>query len=576
MATIALSRPAAERPSWGARLREPGVVIPTIAALLLLYLTVVPLLMLLLGSFQVEGAQGLTLANYVAAYSQARTYRLLLNSILYGAGSSAVAFMLGGSLAWIVERTNTPGRKYFYALSLVPIIVPGVLSTIAWIFLLSPKIGWINVTLKSLFGLENPPFDAFTLGGMIWVEGLQLSPLVFLTMAAAFKSMDPSLEESAMMSGAGNWATLRRVTLRLLVPAVASSLLIMFVRGLESFETPALIGIPARVPVFTSEIYLALRNYPPNFGVAGALAIGLMLISVAGVWLYHRMTARSDQFGTVTGKAFRPRVIDLGSWRFAATGYLVAYFFVVIGLPFFILLWSSMLPFYRQPSLQGLQFWSWENYQFVVGYPRAALALRNSVMLALGTATAVSLLTAIIAWITVKTKLPGRQWLDLMAFLPIGIPGLVLGISMILLYLSFPVPIYGTLWILIIAYTTKYLPYGMRSNSGAMVQIHRELEEAGHMSGASWWTTFIKVTLPLLRPGLIAGWIYIFVVSVRELSASVLLASSESTVLSILVFDLFEGGKQTAVAAFAVMMILGLLIVVGVVNKVSGQFGIRS
>ncbi len=576
MATATLARPRLRGVPWGHYLRDPGVLLPTGAALLLLYLTVVPLAMLLVGSFRVEDQAGLSVANYIEAYSQPRTYRLLLNSFVYGVGSALVAFALGTSLAWIVERTNTPFRQLFYALSLVPLIVPGVLGTIAWIFLLSPKIGWINVALKSLLGLPDAPFDIFTMGGMVWVEGLYLSPLVFLVMSAAFKSMDPSLEESAMMSGASTWATLRRVTLRLLLPAVASALLLMFVRGLESFEIPALVGIPAKVPVLTSEIFLALRNYPPNFGLAGALAIGLMAISATGVLLYHRLTARAESFGTITGKAFRPRVLDLGRWRYATFAYLALYFLVIIGLPFFILLWSSLLPFYRQPSPQALQYLSLENYAFLWSYPRAQLAVRNSFLLALGAATGVSLLTAIIAWITVKTRLPGRGLLDLLAFLPIGVPGLVLGVSLIWLYVTVPLPIYGTLWVLVIAYVTKYLPYGMRTNSGAMVQIHRELEEAGQVSGASWWTTFTRVTLPLLRPGLVAGWIYIFVVSIRELSASVLLATSESTVLALLVFDLFESGKQTAVAALGVLMIAGLILVVAAVYRISGQFGIRS
>jgi iron(III) transport system permease protein len=577
MATIAFPRPRpseVERP-W-ARWLDPGRLIPLGAALILVYLTIVPLAMLVVGSLSVEGQPGLTLANYAEAYSRGRTYRLLANSFVYAIGSALLAFALGTSLAWIVERTNTPFRQWFYGLSLVPIIIPGVLGTIAWIFLLSPKIGWVNTSLKALFGLEEAPFNVFSMGGMIWVEGLHLSPLVFLTMAAAFKSMDPALEESAMMSGAGTGATLRRVTLKLLLPAAASGMLIMFVRGLESFEVPALIGIPARTPVFTSEIYLALHKFPPDFGLAGALAIGLMAISGAGVLLYHRLTSRGDAYSTVTGKAFRPRVLDLGRWRYVTAAFLIVYFLVIVGLPFFILLWSSLLPFYQTPSLAALSFVTWENYQFVFTYPRAQLAARNSLLLAIGAATGVSLLTAIIAWITVKTRLPGRAALDLLAFLPIGIPGLVLGVSMIWLYLTFPLPIYGTIWILIIAYITKYLPYGMRTNSGAMVQIHRELEEAGQMSGASWWTTFRRVTLPLLRPGLMAGWIYIFVVSVRELSTSVLLATSQSTVLSLLIFDLFESGKQTAVAAVGVMMITGLVVVVGIVNKISGQFGIRA
>jgi iron(III) transport system permease protein len=575
MATVALPREARPQRLWE-RWLDAGRLIPGGAALLLLYLTILPLLMLLLGSLQVQGQAGLTLANYANAYSESRTYRLLLISLVYAFGSSGLAFVLGTMLAWVVERTNTPWRQWFYSLSLVPIIVPGILGTIAWIFLLSPKIGWINASLKALTGLTDAPFDVFTLGGMIWVEGLQLSPLVFLVMAAAFKSMDPALEESAMMAGASTLATLRRVTLRLLLPAAASAVLIMFVRGLEAFEVPLIIGTPGRVFVFTNEIYLALKSSPPQFGVAGALSVGLMLISALGVIAYYRLTTRGDAYSTVTGKAFRPRVLDLGAWRFFSAAFLVLYFLAVVGFPFFILLWSSLLPFYQTPSLAALKFLTFNNYLFLFDYPQFHLALRNSLLLALGAAACVCLLTAIISWITVRTRLPGRAVLDLLAFLPIGIPGLVLGVSMIWLYLTFPLPIYGTLWVLVIAYMTKYLPYGMRTNSGAMVQIHRELEEAGQMSGASWWTTFRRITLPLLRPGLVAGFIYIFVVSVRELSASVLLATKDSVVLSILVLDLYDSGKYASVAALGVMMIVGLIVIVAVVNKLSGQFGIRS
>lgn len=574
MATIALPR-RLERVSW-TRWLEAGLLVPCGAALLLLYLTVFPLGMLLLGSFRVEGQAGLTLENYSGAYSEARIGSLLFNSLVYASGSALLAFALGTSLAWIVERTNTPLRQWFYGLSLVPIIVPGVLGTIAWIYLLSPKIGWINTSLMAVLGLRDPPFDVFSLGGMIWVEGLHLSPLVFLTMSAAFKSMDPTLEESSLMSGAGTLATLRRVTLRLLLPATASALLIMFVRGLEAFEVPRFIGMPGKIFVFTSAIYDALHQNRPDFGGAGALAVGLLAISALGVLLFQRVAAGGDRYSTITGKAFRPRQLDLGRWRYAAAAFLLAYFLVIVGLPFFILLWSSLLPFYQNPSLAALDRVTLENYAFLFGYPRTEVAVRNSFLLGLGAATAVSALTAVIAWITIKTRLPGRGALDLLAFLPIGIPGLVLGVAMIWQYLTFPLPIYGTIWILIIAYTTKYLPYGMRTNSGAMAQIHRELEEAGQMSGASWWTTFTKITLPLLRPGFVAGWIYIFVVSVRELSASVLLATPDSLVLSVLIMDLYDSGKRAAVAALGVLMILALLLVVALVRKVSGQFGIRA
>lgn len=558
---------------------DSALLVPLVAVLLLLYLVAFPLTMLLLGSVSVEGepAKGLTLTNYVETYSSPATYRLLANSVLYAFGSSLLALTLGTGLAWIIERTNTPGRRAFFALSLVPLIVPGIVSTIAWIFLLSGQIGVVNRALMALTGLQDPPFDIFSFGGMMWAEGLHLSPLVFLIMSAAFKSMDPSLEESALTSGSNTGHTLRRITLPILLPAFASATLIMFVRGLESFEVPRLIGVPARIPVLTSQIFDQLHEYPANYGGAGALAVGLLAISAAGVWLYQRLTRRAERYATVTGKAFRPRVLDLGRWRYATLAALVLYFLLIIGLPFAILLFASFIPFYI-PSLDMLSKLTLENYRFVFEHPSARDGVRNSLLLGATAATATMALTAVIAWITTKTRLRGRAALDFLAFVPIAIPGLVLGVSFILQYLSPAfrfLPIYGTLWILVIAYTTKYLPYGMRTNSSAMLQIHRELEEASAVSGASWWTMFRRITLPLLRPALVAGWLYIFIVSVRELSASVLLVTSESTVLAVVIFDLFESGKSNAVAALSVMLIITLVLIVIAVQRITGRFGIK-
>jgi iron(III) transport system permease protein len=454
--------------------------------------------------------------------------------------------------------------------------LPGVLEAIAWIFLLSPKFGYINVALIYLFGLDAPPFNVFSLPGMIWVHSVGQVPLAFLMMVAAFKSMDPSLEESAMMSGANTFQTLRRVTLRLLMPTSASVLLILFVRTLESFETPAIIGIPARIYVYTSEIYLAFNEYPPDYGRGAALAVGLLVLSALGVRLYSRSTREGKRFQTVTGKAFRPREFDLGRWRWAGFAFLLIYFVVVVLLPFLVMLWASFLPFFATPSLAALQKLSFENYHYLATFRPFWNAMTNSIMLALMSASGAMILTSLIAWIVYKSRLPGSWLLDFLAFVPITVPGIVLGMALILFYVAFPIPIYGTIWVLLIAYVTRFIPYGMRASSGAIMQIHSELEEAAGTSGASWWQTFWRVTLPLLRPGFVAGWIYIFIVSFREFSTSILLATGESRVLSILLFTMFEQGQVTVVAAIGILMILTLLMIVAVFYKVSGHVGIQS
>ena len=574
MATAAI--PRTDRPSVSL---DPALLIPVFGAGVLVYLAVLPLLMLFIGSFQAEVAPRefvYTLKNYQAAYASEYTYSTFVNSLIFASGSSALTFILGTMLAWLTERTNTPLRSIFVPIAVVPLILPGVLESIAWIFLLSPKFGYLNVWLMNLFGLQSPPFNVFSLPGMIWVHSVGQVPLAFLLMVAAFKSMDPSLEESAMMSGANTWQTLRRVTLRLLMPTAGSVLLILFVRTLESFETPALIGIPARIYVYTSEIYLAFNEYPPDYGRCGALAVGLLLLSAVGVWLYTRATKEGKKFQTVTGKAFRPRQFDLGGWKWVGFGFLTFYFVFVVLLPFLVLFWASFLPFFATPSWDAINKLSLDNYRYLGGFRPFWDAMKNSIILATMTATVAMALTSLVAWIVYKSRLPGSWVLDFLAFVPITIPGIVMGMSLILLYVAFPIPIYGTIWVLLIAYVTRYIPYGMRSASGSILQIHGELEEAAAASGASWWETFKRVTLPLLRPGLVAGWIYICIVSFREFSTSVLLATGESRVLSILLFTMFEQGQVTIVAAIGVLMIVTLLSIVAVFYKLTGKIGIQT
>ncbi len=576
MSTVALPRTAK---AGSYVLREPALLVPVVGAGILVYLAVLPLFMLVMGSFQAEVAPRefvYTLKNYHAAYASEYTYSTFKNSLIFASGSAALTFIFGTLLAWLTERTNTPLRAIFVPVAVVPLILPGVLESIAWIFLLSPKFGYLNVWLRDLFGLQSMPFNVFSLPGMIWVHSVGQVPLAFLMMVAAFKSMDPSLEESAMMSGANTWQTFRRVTLRLLVPTAGSVLLILFVRTLESFETPALIGIPARIYVYTSEIFLAFNEYPPDYGRGGALAVGLLVLSAIGVWLYTRATKEGKKFQTVTGKAFRPRQFDLGPWRWVGFGFLTTYFLIVVLLPFLVLFWASFLPFFAAPSWDAVQKLSLDNYRYLNGFRPFWDAMKNSIILSTLTATVAMMLTSLVAWIVYKSRLPGSWVLDFLAFVPITIPGIVMGMSLILLYVAFPIPIYGTIWVLLIAYVTRFIPYGMRAASGSILQIHSELEEAAAASGASWWETFRRVTLPLLRPGLVAGWIYICIVSFREFSTSVLLATGESRVLSILLFTMFEQGQVTVVAAIGVLMIATLLSVVALFYKFTGRVGIQT
>ncbi len=544
-----------------------------------LYIAVVPLGFLLWQSFftpqTATKAAEFTFGNYISAYTSPQTLRLFWNSTQFAVGVAAFAFVVGTTLAWMNERTNTPFKSLFYALSLIPLVIPGILFTVAWILLGSPKIGIINLTLMHWFGFEKPLFDIYSMWGMIWVDGLHYSPMAFLLMTAAFRAMDPSLEESATMSGANVFQVLWHITLKLSWPAIFATFLILFVRAIESFEVPALLGLPVGIHVFTSSIYQAVHRYPSNIGLASTYAVTLLLITTVGIYFISRLSSSGSKYSTMTGKGFRPRQIDLGRWRWVAAGVFFLYFALIVVLPFTVLLWSSFQKFYAVPSMQALQSLTLDPYRFVLSYPNLYRSLWNSLLLSFGSATLIMLITSVICWIVVKTKMPGRWLLDNLASLPMVFPGLVLGLALMIFYLNVNIGVYGTMWILFIAYVTRFMPYGLRFNTTSMLQIHKELEESAAMSGATWGTTFRRIILPLLKPGLVAGWIYIMIVSIRELSSSILLYSPGTEVISIIIWELWENGQYVELSALGVLFILMLFVLVMLAQYVGKKFGIK-
>ena len=536
------------------------------------YLAVVPLVYLLHDTF--TGPAGFTLGAFTRAYTaNSQAGQMMLNSVEFAVGSGALALCLGTLLAYVQVRTDAPLKGLFFAASLVPLIIPGILYAAAWIFLADPRIGLINVLLfRPVLG--HGLFNTFSMWGMIWVQGLHLAPIAFLLMGAAFRGMDPALEEAALMAGAPRRVLLRRITMPLVRPAIVSAVLLMFVQSLESFEVPGLLGLQNGIYVFTSRIYFVLRQFPIDYGAAGAYALGLLAFAAAGVAASGWLGRNARSYQTVTGKAFRPRPMELGRARPLVGALVVLFFAVAVVLPVAVLVYASLLRFYSAPSLESLKTMSLANYRALLHMPLATTALRNSVVLGAGAATVVMFLTAVASWVVVRTRAVGRGLLDLVAFTPLVVPGLVLGLALSFVYLRTSLPIYGTLWILLIAYATRYLPYGMRYAGAAMAQTSGELEESAHVCGASWWQTFRRVLMPLASSGILAGWVYILVVSFRELSSSILLYSPGKEVLSILIWEQFENGQFTTLAAIGVCMVAILVVLVLVAYRLGARFGV--
>jgi iron(III) transport system permease protein len=554
--------------------RRPSMVtvVGAITLALLAYLVLSPLFYLVWRGL--TSGQGLSLANIAAAYSVRGTPDMVANSFMFAFGSALVSTVSGTALAFFCVRTNAPMKPLLYAASLIPLIVPGILFTISWVFLLSKDIGLINIVLRAV-GLGWLQVDAFSMLGMILIDGMHQAPLVFLLMYAAFRATDPALEESALMSGATVPQTLRRVTLPLVRPALAGAILISVVRGLESFETPAVLGIPSDNWVFTSRIFQALGSYPVRYDVASIYSISLLILTIAGLLFVQRLNRRGERYQTISGKGFRPRPMDLGAWRWPVSVGFTVYFLFVVLLPLAMLVWMSLMPYSRPPSIAALESVSLDNYGRILSMPGVTSSIKNSAILALTSATAIMLFMSVVAWLSLKSNFRGRRFFDTLASVPLALPGVVLGVALIFIYLRSPLPIYGTLFILFIAYVTKYMPYGMRYAASSLSQISDDLEDSARMSGASWFDTFRRVVLPLIMPGFIAGWVYVMIVSVRELSTSILLYSHNTRVLSVSIWEMWENGETGVLAALGVAMVAVLMALVAVAYKFGAKVGVR-
>jgi len=511
-----------------------------------------------------------TLKNYAEAFLDLEAYRLMVTSFVFGIGASGLSVILALILAWITIRTNAPFRRLFELTAIIPNIIPPILISISWVLLLNPSNGLINVLLMRVFGLEGAPFNIYSISGLIFVEGLILAPLAFLIIAAALKSMDPSLEESAKTLGSGEVGVATRITFPLMRPAILAAWTLNFVRAVESFDTPAIIALPARIDVFTTKIWReAIGSFPANHNLAAAYGVGLLGIALIFVYLYRRFTSQVESFSTVTGKGFRPHQIDLGGWRYAASAAALFFLIVMVVLPFAILTLTSILPYYHVPTWETWQLLTAKHYRYIFQHERVYRAFGNSLFLATVGATLCMLLASLTAYVTVKTKIKARGLLEGLIFIPWAFPGTALAVGLLWAYVSFPVPIYATIWILLIAYVTRFIPYGLRAVTSTVIQIHKELEEASVSCGAGFFATFRRIVFPLMRPGLMAGWIILATIYMREFSASIFLYSPGSEPLGPLLYFLYVDAMHGAMAALGIVISIVCIILIAIAQRFS-------
>ena len=550
--------------------RRPGVAaqvhkrLPVLGLGLLLALLVLPpLYFLVQGSVLVEATGGrsrLSIEHFVGLFGQRGFLSSLANSLIFAIGSAIAALFIGGVNAWIAERTNAPFRTLAYLTTIISLGTPYVLYVSSWLLLLN-RSGPVNSLWRDLTGQSGVLINVYGQFGMILIEGLLWSPLVFLLLASIFRNANLDHEDAARMSGAGMGSLVRRIILPLATPAVAAVAMLVFIRTLEAFEVPALVGMPGKVYVLTTDIYDAMHvSSPPDLGRASALSVLLLMIVAVLLFYYGRLIRNAERFATITGKGYRPRVLDLGVWRGLAGGVLVLNFLFLLVLPASILIWASLLPFYQSFRWSGLALLTLDNYRAVLATPRYTDLLANTLIISTMTASIVMGLTAIVAWMTVR-KSRGAWMLDQLATMPLVFPGIVLAVGVMQFFLKIPVGIYGTIYIIAWALVINYLPYGTRYSVSGMLLIHRELEEAASISGATQIDTFRRIVWPLLAPALLAGWLFVFLLASRVLSIPIMLSGPSSQTMAVAMFDLWSNGQTPELAALGLLWTFAMTII---------------
>jgi iron(III) transport system permease protein len=521
-----------------------------VASFLVLY----PLFYLLFGSLRTSlpGETGtFTLQNYVDAFTSHKILPTIWNTFIVMLGTTLISCPMGLLLVWITTRTDTPFRRTLEILNIFPFLLSPYVAAVAWSLLLSPQIGLLNKFLMDLLHWETPLFDIFTVPGVIWVLVLYYTPYMYLFILGSFKAMDPSMEESARICGSSLLRTIFKITIPLATPAILSGCIIVFVHCAGQFGVPAHLIMPKGEYVLTTTIMRFTQVYPQQYNAAASVSMFLLLISALGVWVQRRFI-RGKEYITVTGKAFRPRLIPLGKWRYLTLAINIVYLILSIAFPYGILLIVSFLNFWSGEVRADML--TLDQYRNVLLEDDATIrSIKNSLFVSVAGSFLCLVMTMLIAYLVIRTKTRGRSFFDYVTTLPVGIPGMVIAVGLLWAWIRVPLPIYGTIWIILIAFITRYTPYGMRAFSNSLLQLGPELEESARICGSSWFGTFRKILIPLLKPGFMAGWILLFILFMRELSTAILLWYSGNEVISVQLYQLTRDGDFPAVAALSII-----------------------
>ncbi len=556
-----------------------GVLAKVWVALLLAilgFLVIYPVLTLLLGALTdtnpvVDGInlRNLSVVNFLTVLTNPNVAEALFNTLVACGGGTAIAVVIGLLFSWIVVRTNTPFKGFIAAASILPLFAPPLVAGVAWSILGSPRTGLINTVFKWM-GLDWH-VNFYSLSGLVFVFGIYYAPYVYMFTSSALRNMDPSLEEAAEISGASAFTTLFTVTFPLIMPAIVSGMLLSFIVMLGIYGVPAVLGAPANLNVLTTYIFKLTNWTPPLYNTAAAVAIILMVVTGLLVYLQQKVLS-GKSFTTVAGKAFRPRSLDLGPWRWLTFALGVVYLLIVVVLPMLALIVAAFRKFLFIRDVNALfdmRAYSLMHFNAIFDNPLTMRSVYNAVEVGVITAVVGGALAFAIGYTIHRTTLPGRRAIDLISTVPVAIPGLVVGVAYLWAWIGVPGGLYGTIWILALAFIARFMPDTVKALSTSFLQIHRELEEAAWVCGKGTLATIRTVVLPLARPGVIASMTLLFVLAIRELGSSLFLYTSNTMVMSVLLLDYYEGGNVGKTAAFSLVQTVLLAVLIGGANYLS-------
>jgi iron(III) transport system permease protein len=496
------------------------------------------------------------------------SWRVIANTAFVACIATVMAILIGFLAAWALTRTQLPGVAWLERLMQLPYYMTPLVGALAWSILAAPRTGFLNQLWHTVGG-SGDLFNAYSPWGIAWVMALFEGTVAFVMISAAMKSMDPALEESARVLGAGKWRVMLTVTLPLVLPGVAGAAVFVFAEMLGSFAAAFVLGIPARFVVITTAIWQAVTMYPADYGRAAALGIGLFAVMFLTLSLY-RVAIRRGHFATITGKAFRPRAMAMGRLAWLLFGLCLAYVIAAVVLPLAVLLLTSFERF-ATVILPQAEF-TLANYEAAFGFAAIRLALTNSLILGVGVATIGVAIMTVLVWIIYRSRAPGHGAMEYLVMFPQAVPRLVFGLALMQVWLIIPIPIYGTLWLMALAYFTVLMPLGVRTLAGVVLQVDKSLEECARVCGASWGYRMRTVTLPLLRPGIIAAWLLVFIASVRELGVSIFLVGSNAKVIAPSIIDAWLSSSSTLSSALALIQSAAVFIALTIMLQAARRY----